>query len=186
MDNIRGHLTEEDINNIKNLKGKVSANQIRKRYKIGYHKLKKIWEDVKPYNVDDILLNNDIKANNDDNNNIKTYKLNDILPNNNDFKDDIKTIIEQNNKQTELLLRLVKEQEEEDIEEEEEEQTLTIQDISNNIKDYIGYSKTVVYCIITGIAVWQLVSKTCKQVELKPPQPTRPNLFKKEPDPFVL
>ena len=43
MENKRGNLTEEQIEELRGLRGKISANQARRKYRIGYDKLQNIW-----------------------------------------------------------------------------------------------------------------------------------------------
>ena len=72
-----------------------------------------------------------------------------------------------------------------------------MQDIVTSVQEYTDFTKTLVYCAITGFAVWQVLCKTWKHIDKSTPPvsagptapvptPTRPSLFKKEPDVFDL
>ena len=43
MENKRGNLTKEQTEELRELHDKISANQARRKYRIGYDKLQNIW-----------------------------------------------------------------------------------------------------------------------------------------------
>ena len=76
---------------------------------------------------------------------------------------------------------------------------------TEQVQEYTDFTKTLVYCAITGFAVWQVLCKTWKHIDkstspvsvgttaavpapLPAPvsTPARPSLFKKTPDPFHM
>ena len=79
----------------------------------------------------------------------------------------------------------------------ENKESHTLQDIERSVQEYTDFTKTLVYCAITGFAVWQVLCKTWKHIDKSTspvstvptapvPTPTRPSLFKKNPDPFEM
>ena len=86
--------------------------------------------------------------------------------------------------------------------EKENTESYTLQDIGRSVQEYTDFTKTLVYCAITGFAVWQVLCKTWKHVDkgtspvpagstaavptAPVSTPTRPSLFKKTPDPFQM
>ena len=79
--------------------------------------------------------------------------------------------------------------------EKDNKESHTLQDIVTSIQEYTDFAKTLVYCAITGFAVWQVLCKTWKHIDKSTSPvstvsttpvttPTRPSLFKKEPDVF--
>ena len=86
--------------------------------------------------------------------------------------------------------------------EKENTESYTLQDIGRSVQEYTDFTKTLVYCAVTGFAVWQVLCKTWKHVDkgtspvpagstaavptAPVPTPTRPSLFKKTPDPFQM
>ena len=110
-------------------------------------------------------------------------------------------------KQTELMqnilysLDAVSESDTQSILEKENKESHTLQNIGRSVQEYTDFTKTLVYCVITGFAVWQVLCKTWKHtdkgtspvstvstasVPINPTKPTRPSLFKKKPDVFDL
>ena len=68
--------------------------------------------------------------------------------------------------------------------EKENKETHTLQDIGKSLQEYTDFTKTLVYCAITGFAVWQVLCKTWKHIDkstspVSPvsttPVPTNPN-----------
>ena len=71
-----------------------------------------------------------------------------------------------------------------------------------SVQEYTDFTKTLVYCAITGFAVWQVLCKTWKHIDKSTSPvsagptaavptapvstPTSPSLFKKTPDPFEM
>ena len=106
-------------------------------------------------------------------------------------------------KQTELMqnildsLDAVSESDTQSILEKEIKESHTLPDIGRSVQEYTDFTKTLVYCAITGFAVWQVLCKTWKHIDkgtspvsagptAAVPTPTRPSLFKKNPDPFEM
>ena len=79
--------------------------------------------------------------------------------------------------------------------EKENEESYTLQNIGRSVQEYTDFTKTLVYCAITGFAVWQVLCKTWKHVDkgtspvpagptaaaptAPAPTSTRPSLYKK-------
>ena len=42
-----------------------------------------------------------------------------------------------------------------------------MQDIVTGVQEYTDFTKTIVYCAITGLAVWQVLCKTWKHINKK-------------------
>ena len=204
MENKRGYLTDEQIEELRKLKGKISANQARKRYRIGHDKLFKIWgdsitDDDQPYAADDILksVDNRVATNND---------LNDVIykkkPTPEDLIYNLETIADQSRKQTELLSRLLEKQEvddnmkelldaESEILEEEEEQTDEVQGVDKQIaglKKMWWQSLALMAVVNTVLLTWanskskDYPPPTAGLTDVKPPPP--PPKPKKEHDIF--
>ena len=82
--------------------------------------------------------------------------------------------------------------------EKENKESRTLQDlhVGTSVQEYTDFTKTLVYCAITGFAVWQMLCKAWKHIDKRtspvstmstipvPTKPRRPSLFKKEPDVF--
>ena len=109
-------------------------------------------------------------------------------------------------RQTELMQNILEsldavsdiESDTQSILENENKESHTLQDIVTSVQEYTDFTKTLVYCAITGFAVWQVLCKTLKHIDKStspvsavsttpvPTNPTKPSLFKKEPDVFDL
>ena len=83
----------------------------------------------------------------------------------------------------------------------ENKESHTLQDIERSVQEYTDFTKTLVYFVITGFAVWQVLCNTWKHIDkgtspvstvstapvpINPTKPIRPSLFKKKPDVFDL
>ena len=80
--------------------------------------------------------------------------------------------------------------------EKENKESHTLQDIGTSIQEYTDFTKTLEYCAVTGVTVWQVLCKTWKHIDksMSPVStvptahvsttpattPTRPSLFKNQ------
>lgn len=187
-------LTLEDIEEIKKSKGNLSASEVQRKYGIGWERLQKIWNGVQDKTIQIT------KQGEEDNiqRELQHYTPESIVVE--DFYTRLGQIETKMDRQTELMQNILDsldavsdiESDTQSILERENKESYTLQDIGKSMQEYMDFSKTLVYCGLTGFAVWQLLCKTWKHIETKPvnnnpPPPqetTRPSLFKKEPDPF--
>ena len=178
MENKKGYLTEELLDELKNLKGKISANQARKRFRIGHDKLMKIWGNNRQITRENQITKVDDNSHILDDNQIEPASnllptVNDRIyqerPTPEDLIYNLETIAEQSRKQTELLSRLLEQQGEEkdnieelleqdtqsEILEEEEKQTITMQDIGKMVAEFktLGYVYAGIMTVVSVLAI---------------------------------
>ena len=196
-------LTLEDIEEIKESKGNLSASEVQRKYGIGWERLQKIWNGVQDKTIQ--------ITKQDEGDNIQR-ELQHYTPHNTpenivveDFYTRLGQIETKMDRQAELMQNILDsldavsdiESDTQSILEKENKESYTLQDIGKSMQEYMDFSKTLLYCGITGFTVWQLLCKTWKHIETKPLPPptaglisakpvetTRPSLFKKEIDPF--
>ena len=220
----KANLTLEDIEQIKKSKGKLSASEVQRKYNIGWGRLQKLWND-KPVAQDaenitkqelTLPAQQDLTSVTQQENiqreiehvttQHKEIVVEDFFARLGQLEAKMERQTTQMEKQTELMqnildsLDAVSESDTQSILEKENKESHTLQDIGRSVQEYTDFTKTLVYCAITGFAVWQVLCKTWKHIDKSTSlvsagptaavstatvsTPTRPSLFKKTPDPF--
>ena len=220
----KSNLTLEDIEQIKKSKGKLSASEVQRKYNIGWGRLQKLWNDKPDAQDAENITKQELTlpAQQDltpvtQQENIqreieyvttqhKEIVVEDFFARLGQLEAKMERQTTQMEKQTELMqnildsLDAVPESDTQYILENKESHTL--QDIGRSEQEYTDFTKTLVYCAITGFAVWQVLCKTWKHIDkgtspvsagptaavptAPVSTPTRPSLFKKTPDPFEM
>ena len=222
----KANLTLEDIEQIKKSKGKLSSSEVQRKYNIGWGRLQKLWND-KPVAQDaenitkqelTLPAQQDITPVTQQENiqreieyvttQHKEIVVEDVFARLGQLEAKMERQTTQMEKHTELMqnildsLDAVSESDTQSILEKEIKDSHTLQDIGRSVQEYTDFTKTLVYCAITGFAVWQVLCKTWKHIDksMSPVSagptavvstapvstPTRPSLFKKTPDPFEM
>ena len=181
------NLTLEDVEQIKQSKGKLSASEVQRKYSIGWDRLQKLWKDtpvaptptpldpVTPQHVTKQALTLPALQENIQReiehltNQHKEIVVEDFFARLGQLEAKMERQTTQMERQTELMqnildsLAAVSDIESDKILENKESHTL--QDIGKSIQEYTEFTKTLVYCAITGFAVWQVLCKTWKHVD---------------------
>ena len=221
----KANLTLEDIEQIKKSKGKLSASEVQRKYNIGWDRLQKLWNDkpdaqdaknIKKQELTQPAQQDQTPVTQQENiqreiehvtNQHKEIVVEDVFARLGQLEAKMERQTTQMEKQTELMqnildsLDAVSESDTQSILDKENKESHTLQDIGRSVQEYTDFTKTLVYCAITGFAVWQVLCKTWKHIDkstspvsagptapvpINPTKPTRPSLFKKEPDVFDL
>ena len=188
----KSNLTLEDIEQIKKSKGKLSASEVQRQYNIGWGRLQKLWND-KPVAQDAAQSAENITkqeltqpAQQDHapqltpvaqqeniqreiehvTNQQKEIVLEDVFARLGQLEVKIE-------RQTELMQNILdsldavsdRESDTQSILEKENTESYTLQDIGRSVQEYTDFTKTLVYCAITGFAVWQVLCKTWKHID---------------------
>ena len=223
----KSNLTLEDIEKIKKSKGILSASEVQRQY-IGWSRLKKLWngesvaqdsenitkqelaqpaqQDLTPVAQQEKIQREIERVTAPQ----KEIVVEDFFARLGQLEAKMERQTTQMERQTELMQNILDsldavsniESDTQSILEKENTESYTLQDIGRSVQEYTDFTKTLVYCAITGFAVWQVLCKTWKHVDkgtspvsagstaavptAPVPTPTRPSLFKKTPDPFQM
>ena len=224
----KSNLTLEDIEKIKKSKGILSASEVQRQYNIGWSRLKKLWngesvaqdsenitkqelaqpaqQDLTPVAQQEKIQREIERVTAPQ----KEIVVEDFFARLGQLEAKMERQTTQMERQTELMQNILDsldavsniESDTQSILEKENTESYTLQDIGRSVQEYTDFTKTLVYCAITGFAVWQVLCKTWKHVDkgtspvpagstaavpIAPVStPTRPSLFKKTPDPFQM
>lgn len=80
----------------------------------------------------------------------------------------MQTLMEKQSKEIQHLIEILQDDAVSFVSEEKKE---PLKDLGDKIQEYTNFSKTLVYCVMTGITVYKLLCKTVQHVELKAPVP---------------
>ena len=206
-------LSPEDVEQIKQSKGMLSAAEVQRRYNIGWGRLQKLWNGANrepvtrdvPTTKQDIEQKEELQREIERVTQVQTPQREIVVE---DFFARLGQIETKLERQTELLHNVLDsldaesniESDTQSILEKENEESYTLQDIGRSVQEYTDFTKTLLYCAITGFTVWQVLCKTWKHadkgtspVQAGPtaaaqtapaPTPTRPSLYKKTPRPI--
>lgn len=160
----------------------MSAAEVRRKYNIGWERLQKIWgngdKDIQVLKPSGEIKRLEAPAKEESLNPGDFIKREQLVVE--DFYSrlaDMQELMKKQSEKIQYLIDLL--QDNEDCEDEKRE---PLGDLSNKIQEYITLSKTIVYCALTGLAVWRLYCKTAQNVEFSkpvasipqpPPQPQR-------------
>ena len=180
-------LSPEDIEQIKQSKGKLPAAEVQRRYNIGWGRLQKMWNDnqepatrvitrdAQPITMDAEdkflykLTPQDLFA-----------KLQQIETNIQQIASNMQQMMSQMDNQSDQIEKqtirsmyvvdaldtlLEEESDTQSILKQEKKETHTLQDVEKTIQECSNYTSTIVWCAFVGFAVWQAYCTTCKHVE---------------------
>ena len=184
-------LTLEDVEQIKQSKGKLPASEVQRKYSIGWERLQKLWKDTPapitlagPTTKQDLAQQEELQR--------EIERVTAQVPAQREIvvedffarlgqleaKLGIQTTqmerqTTQMERQTELMQNILDsldavsdiESDTQSILEQENRESHTLQDIGRSIQEYMEFTKTLVYSAVIGFAAWQLLCKTWKHVD---------------------
>ena len=187
-------LSPEDVEQIKQSKGKLSAAEVQRRYNIGWGRLQKLWNGANqepvtrdvPTTKQDIAQKEELQREIERVTQVQTPQreivVEDFFARLGQLEANMETQTTQMEKQTELLHNILDsldavsniESDTQSILEQENRESYTLQDIGRSIQEYIEYTKTIVYSAVLGFAALVLFRKTWKQAEKETSAQTTP------------